>query len=158
MEVLKRTREIEEIIGYVADDGKRFSSAEECERYEESAHMAIYNGVVGLSVDGEPFSECNIWDRFGYGSEEWSLLVIEIKDEKDLKVANMFAEMQEPKVDNTYTNRFKPEHIGKRLLVSIGNQYESRCYIWGTEEDVIEMFKKDIAPFFHPKKEGENNE
>ncbi len=158
MEVIKRTREVEEIIAYEAADGTRFSSAEECEKYEQSAQVAIYNGFIGLSVDGKPFVETAIWDRYGYGSEEWEMLVIEIKDENDLKIANMFAEMQEPEVDNIYTNRFKPEHIGKRLLVSIGSQYESRCYIWGTEEDVVERFKKDIAPFFNPKKEGENNE
>jgi len=156
MEVIKRTREVEEVIAYEAADGTRFSSAEECEKYEQSAQLAIYNGFIGLSVDGKPFVETAIWDAYGYGSEEWEMLVIEIKNENDLKVANMFAEMQETNAD--YTNRFTSDHIGKRLLVSIGSQYESRCYIWGTEEDVVEGFKKNIAPFFHPKKEGENNE
>lgn len=158
MEVIKRTREVEEIIGYRASDGKFFSSQEECEKYEQSAQLAIYNGFVGLSVDGKPFSECTIWEDYGYGSEEWELLVIEIKNENDLKVANMFAEMQEPKEDVLYINRFKPEHIGKRLLVSIGSQYEKRCYIWGTEDEIIEGFKKNLNAFFYPKKEGENNE
>ena len=158
MEVIKRERTIEEIIAYEAGDGTRFASEEECKQYENSANYAIYNSFIGLSVDGKPFSECTIWEDYGYGSEEWLLLVIEIKNENDLKVANMFAEMQEPKEDVKYTNRFKPEHIGKRLLVSIGSQYESRCYIWGTEDEIVEGFKKNLNTFFYPKKGGEQSE
>lgn len=159
MEVIKETREVEEIIGYRASDGKFFSSQEECEKYEQSARLAIYNGFIGLSVDGKPFSECTIWEDYGYGSDEFEMLVIEIKDENDLKVANMFAEMQEPKEDSTYyVNRFSPKYIGKRLLVSVGDQYQSCCRVWGTEDEVVTGFAKNLSGFFHPKKEGENNE
>lgn len=159
MEVIKKEKTIEEIIGYRASDGKFFSSQEECEKYEQSAQLAIYNGFVGLSVDGKPFAECVIWEEYGYGSDEFELLVIEIKNENDLKVANMFAEMQEPHEDSSYVNRFSPEHIGKRLLVSIGDQYQPCLRIWGTEDEIVAGFAENLSWFFHPeKKEGENNE
>lgn len=159
MEVIKKTREVEEIIGYRASDGKFFSSQEECEKYEQSAQLAIYNGFIGLSVDGKPFAECVIWEDYGYGSDEFEMLVVEIKNENDLKVANMFAEMQEPHEESSYVNRFSPEHIGKRLLVSIGDQYQPCFRIWGTEDEIVLGFAKNLSTFFHSeKKEGENNE
>ena len=156
MKEIKVTRTVEEITGYEADDGTRFKTEEECKKYENSAHYAIYNQFLKLGVS-EPFSECQIFENFGYGSEEYQLIVIDIKDENDLKIANMFAEMQVPKPDGSRLDRvrFGTNRIGQRLLVGIGDEYCENCYIYGTQEEIIEKFKQDIDKYYNPKPKEE---
>ncbi len=149
MKELKVTRTIEEVTGYEADDGRRFKTEEECRKYENSAKYAIYNQFIKLGIS-EPFSECQIWENYGYGSEEWSLIVVDIKDENDLKIANMFAEMQVPKTSFPDDFRFNSSHIGKRILVGIGSEYDANCYIYGTFDDLVNKFKNDMNKFFNP--------
>ena len=149
MKELKITRTIEEITGYEADDGRRFKTEEECRKYENSAKYAIYNQFLKLGIS-EPFGECQIWENYGYGSEEWNLIIVDIKDENDLKIANMFAEMQVPKTSFPDNFRFNSSHIGKRLLVGIGSEYDPNCYIYGTFDDIVNKFKNDINKFFNP--------
>ncbi len=152
MNVIKTTRTIEEVTAYEADDGTRFKTEEECKRYENSAHYAIYNQFLKLGVS-EPFAECQIFENFGYGSDEYQLIVIDIKDENDLKIANMFAEMQMPEREgmNLERYRFGTNRIGQRLLVGIGFNCCENCYIYGTQEELIEKFKQDIDKYYNPK-------
>lgn len=157
MKEIKTTRTIEEVTAYEADDGTLFKTADECKKYENSAHYAIYNQFLGLAIS-ESFSEDQIFENFGYGSEEYSLVIIDIKDEKDLKIANMFAEMQIPKFPEKEEKKFRfdSSRIGQRILVAIGNDYCKNCYIYGTQEEMVEMFKRDIDKHFNPKKENED--
>ena len=144
MKEIKTTRTIEEVTAYEADDGTRFKTADECKRYENSAHYAIYNQFLGLAIS-KPFPECTIFENFGYGSDEYNLVIIDIKDEKDLKIANMFAEMQVKEC------RFDSSRIGQRILVAIGNEYSENCYVYGTQDELIKMFKQDIDKYYNPK-------
>jgi len=149
MKELKTTKTIEEIYGYQASDGKFFEDKAECKKYEQTAEMVIYNDFKRLMVGGDTFSENQIWENYGYGSDDFSLAVIEIKDEADLRIANMFGEIHKK-------GTLSPDVIGKRILVSIGNEYNYDCgWFARTEEQLIEDFKKDIAKFFHPKKESD---
>lgn len=152
MKEIKYTRTIEEIVGYEASDGKQFKTEEECRKYENSAKYAIYDQFIRLSVNGT-FEECRIWENYGYGSEDYNLIVVHIKDENDLKVANMFAEMQVPNTKNEEKNRFSSSLIGKKVLVAIGNDYDTSCYIYGTEDEIVDKFRNDIDKFFNPKEE-----
>lgn len=154
MKEIKTTRTIEEVTAYEADDGTRFKTADECKKYENSARYAIYNQFLKLGV-AEPFSECQIFANFGYGSEEYQLIVVDIKDENDLKIANMFSEMQVPKGMNSDNARFGTNRIGQRLLVGIGDEYCENCYIYGTQEEIIEKFKQDIDKYYNPKPKEE---
>lgn len=141
----KTTRTIEEITGYYAEDGKYFKDKAECEKHEQTAKMVIYNDFKRLIVGGDTFAECNIWERFGYGGEEYELAVIEIKDKEDLRIANMYGEI------NKKGTPLTEDVIGKRVLIDIGDTY-CRDASWRprTEEELIEMFKEDIKKFFHP--------
>ena len=156
MKEIKTTRTVEEVIAYEADDGMRFKSADECKKYENSAHYAIYNQFLGLAIS-KPFPECTIFENFGYGSDEYNLVIVDIKDEKDLKIANMFAEMQVPKLNEGDEKKFRfdSSRIGQRILVAIGNEYSKNCYVYGTQEELIEMFKHDIEKFYNPKPKEE---
>lgn len=152
MKEIKRTRTIEEVTGYEAEDGTWFKTKEECEKYEETAKAVIRRNFKRLMI-GEEFPECHIWERFGYGSEEFNLAIIEIKNEDDLRAVNMLAELEK-------CGSVSPDYIGKRVLVSIGYNGEFDCNLCPrTEEELIDQFKNDIAKFFHPKaKESDNND
>ena len=140
----KITRTVEEVTGYYADDGTFFRDKAECEKYEQTAKMVIFKEFKALMI-GEPFPECSIWERFGYGGEEYELAVIEIKDKEDLRIANMYGEI------NKKGTPLTEDVIGKRVLIDIGDTY-CRDASWRprTEEELIEMFKEDIKKFFHP--------
>lgn len=153
MKELKRTRTIEEIRGYEANDGTFFSSKEECEKYEKTARAVIFNAFKQLVVD-RIFPECFIWENYGYGSEEFSMAIIEIKNEDDLRAANMYFE------EFKFCDQLTRDYIGKRILVNLGYGNEGDCRICPrTEEELIEQFKNDITKFFHPKaKESDSND
>ena len=144
MKELKRTKTVEEIFGYEAEDGTFFNDKAECEKYEATAKAVIYKEFKKLMV-GEPFPECHIWESFGYGSEEYMLVIIEIKDANDVHTANMFSES----VSGCFT--FTNEHIGKRFLVNLGYSYDSECALCPrTEDSLINQFTKEIQLFFRP--------
>lgn len=147
MKELKRTRTIEEIYSYEAFDGKHFDSKEECEKYEKTAEAVITKEFRSLMVDGEEFSECYIWEHYGYGSDEYCMAILDIKTEKELEIANRYYEI----VTKGTSKLIGTEYIGKRILVNTGSHYDR--YVNAnpiTEEELIEQFKKDIAYYFRP--------
>lgn len=146
MEVIKRTRTIEEVTGYEAEDGTIFKTKEECEKYEDTAKVAVYKAFKELMVNGEEFAECEIWENFGYGSEEFDLAVIDIKSETDLEIANRYYEL-----NGGYS--ISKDFMGKKVLVNIGFCYDNRKDCPPnprTKEMLIEEFTKDITKFFEP--------
>ena len=149
MKEIKNIRTIEETTGYEAEDGKFFKTKEECEKYEQSAKCAIKTAFNKLIL--EKWKECELWEEYGYGGEEYEDWVIEIKDENDLKVANQFAKDTKSPYD------FSPSDIGKRFLVSAGCYYEEQAINFKrTYEDMIEDFTKHMNIVF--KRGGKQNE
>ena len=147
MKELKRERTIEEVYGYEAEDGKIFKTKEECINYEQSAKAVIEREFNQLIV-GEKFYETYIWENFGYGSDEYEMAVIEIKDINDLMIANRYYEINDGKlIDKKY--------IGQKILVNIGYDYDSVKQTNPqprTQEELLEQFKNTIDEFFNPKK------
>lgn len=150
MKEIKRAITIEEVVGYEANDGMWFNSKEECQKYEESAEAAIKGMFYGICVKpygGPTFSDAAIYESYGYGNEEYYHAIIDIKSEKELKIANMFSEMWAGK----YGMKVPNDYIGKRILVDIGNEsYDKVFTIIGTEDEMVEGFKKTMARFFRP--------
>jgi len=152
MKEIKRVKTIEEITGYEACDGKWFANKDECLKYEETARAVIFKEFKQLMI-GEPFPECNIWENFGYGGEEFEYAIIEIKNENDLHIANMFSEVY------NYGFTFKNDMIGKRLLIALGydGSYGDCCLCPRTEDELIEIFQRDIKKFFRPEEKKDDN-
>ena len=147
MKEIKTTRTIEVVSGYEAFDGKLFKSKEECEKYENSVYGVLAKELKKIMVGGDEFAECDIFEHFGYGSEEFGMAILDIKTEKELNVVNRYYEY----VCKGTNNLIGSEYIGKRVLVSTGNDYDryvNPCP--HTEEELIEQFKKDIQKFFRP--------
>lgn len=151
MKEIKTTRTIEEVTGYEANDGKRFSSKEECEKYEQTAEAVINNDFNELFIVGE-FPECSIFESFGYGSEEFWMTVIEINNTNDLEIANRYFEFH-----TKGKCRIDSKYIGKRVLVNIGYEWDHdvnpnpRTY-----EELVDQFKKETEKYFKTKEEIEN--
>ena len=144
MKEIKRTRTIEETVGYEANDGTMFKTEEECKKYEETARAVIRSNFKRLIV-GEEFYECRIWENFGYGSEEYKLAVIEVKNEEDFKTVQMLCESE--KCGQVEAK----DCIGKRVLINLGYECDFDSYLNPrTEEELIEEFKANIKKFFHP--------
>ena len=157
-EEVERIVEVEEVI-YVAYDGTKFRSEEECEKYESTAKGVIEKAFYELMVDGEPFCEYWIWENFGYGSEDFEMAVIDIKDFNDLEIANKYYEINN---QNAKTNHsIDKKYVGQKVLVNIGYCYDSIKDVDPqprTQEELIEQFKKDIDKFFNPKKGEDDGE
>ena len=133
---------------YQAYDGTVFKEEEECIKYEETARAVIEMAFRKLIVGKESFMEYQIWENFGYGSEEYEMAVIDIKDESDLEIANKYYAYHKA------NNLIGKEYIGKRVLVSLGYVYDDVKYTEPyprTKEDLIKQFEKDINKFFEPK-------
>ena len=155
MKEIKTKRTIEEVIGYESSDGRRFNSKDECKKYEETAKAVIFNDFKRL-MKCEPFSENTIWQDYGYGSEDFMLTIIEIKNVDDLHVANMFAEAYK------YCDRFTTDEIGKgRLLINLGyyGTYGDCGFYPRTLDKVVESFARNLTQFFFPEmKEGDSSD
>lgn len=149
MKELKKTVTQEVVTGYETDDGHVFASREEAEKYEKSAAYAITSQFRELMV-GDKFEECEIYENFGYGSEEYYYCVIEIRDEKDLNTALMYQKLKSPN-DST---KFSREMIGKRILVALGyGDYDEQCTPLYTYEELVDKFAKETKKFFETPKE-----
>lgn len=152
MEEIKRTRTIEEVTGYMAFDGKYFENKEECEKYEKTAYGVIAKEFRTIMVNGDEFAECNIWEEYGYGSEEFYYAVLDIKTEDDLYIANKYYEL----VGKSKNYLIDKKYIGKRIMVSTGYSYDRECNpVPRTEEDLISEFKANLKHFFMTKEEIE---
>ena len=150
MTEIKRTKTIEELVGYEAFDGKTFKTEDECRNYEQSAYGVLRKGLEDLMV-GESFNETMIFEDFGYGSDEYGLAVIEIKDEDDLFKANHYYEY-------VFKNNklIGKEYIGKRVLINLGTEWDRAVPPNPrTEDELKECLERAIKTYFYPdKKEG----
>lgn len=149
MKEVKRTRTIEEIVGYEVEGGKVFRTKEEAEKYEQTAEYACYEQFKTLMTK-VPFRECEIFEHFGYGSEEFMYTVIEMKNKNDLKIALMYQRLR----DKSCGEKFTADMIGKRILVALGYDGDyPQCYPVGTYADLLDKFVKDVMPYFKEKEE-----
>lgn len=152
MKAIEVTKEIKEITGYRADDGTFFRDEEECRKYESTANAVIRGRFVKLFVD-KPFIECDIYKNFGFGSEEFDMGVILLKNEEDLKAANMYLNITSYKDIDEFTSN----DIGKRILVGYNNSFgEDILYKYGTQEELVENFRNDIDKFYNPERYKED--
>ena len=158
MKVIERIEEVKKIVGYEAGDGTLFDTAEECEKYEASARYAIDKAFFDLCVKQNKdditgmFAECEIFENFGYGSEEWMCVILDIKNEEDMKVVKMYRKVH---LSEGYIREGKQEldkkYIGQRVLVGIGDRYSGydSFYVYGTQEELVEKFRRETGLFFN---------
>lgn len=153
MKEITVTKTVVEVTGYEASDGTRFNTKEECMKYEQSAEAAVskmFEDICVKPYGDTHFAECEIYENYGYGSEEYLDVIADIKTEKELKIANMYCDMWAGKNGKRLDNKY----IGKRVLIAVGIDWDRTFYAVGTEEEMIEGFKKTMAGFFRPEEKG----
>lgn len=144
MKKIEVEKVIKEDVGYESNDGHVFETESACRDYENSANYVIEMEFKKLLVGNETFAESDIFTNQGYGSEEYKMGVLDIKNADDLKIANQYMHSRLNKI-------MSPDVIGKKVLVNIGYPFDQ---IQGidpnprTEEELIEQFKNDIHCFF----------
>lgn len=133
-----------EIIGYEADDGTRFSTEEQCKRYESSAKYACkraFEAIAGECHNGTDYHEILC---IGYEDE---IYVVDVKDAETLRVINMYLDAL------TDTNTFmKPEKIGQKVAISIWDHNAGA--ILGTRAEMESEFKLYLDRLFGSETEG----
>ena len=158
MKAIKNVKTVEEIVGYEACDGTRFTTKEECQKYENTAVAVIKNRFKKLVIkemEGSDITHCG--DGFvGAGcDEDWYYGLVEIKNEDDLKAAQMYHALEGSK-SGEYG--FDETMIGKRVIVGIGSgkyprpEEGSKCeydnsYVYGTIEEQIKKYEEMIRQF-----------
>ena len=143
------TKEVvtKEITGYEASDGKIFHSKEECEKYERTAECVIKTAFEKLVIAQN--SEYSLFEGYGSGSEEWRIVLIHINNAEELKTANMYSQIA------NHDNCFNENHIGKNLIVGVGDGYDTYCWLYGTIEEIAARFKADMERRLKPNGEQE---
>ena len=116
MKEITQTKTITETVGYEALDGRRFSSKEECEKYEKSAEYVLESDFNAVVVD-KVFPECNIWEDYGYGSEDFDMAVVDIRNADCLEIVNRYLSAHKIEL-------IKPEYIGQKVLINLGMSYD----------------------------------
>jgi len=155
MEVKKITKTVEEVVGYVAFDGREFKEQAECEKYEATAHAVIKREFVEKCVKHEveeAVATGNGDDYYCSGcGEDYYDAIVCIHNEDELRIAQMFQEVVRPYVKR----RFTTDDIGKELVVVIGERdYKTKkflydnCYIEGTVDEMVENFRTSILRLF----------
>ena len=145
------TKEVTEVYAYQAEDGKIFSSKEECEKYENSAYSVIKRDFEKLKL--AEYSECDVFENQGYGSEDYMYWLVEIKDSNDLFIANRFSEIAKS------PTRFGFGDMGKKLLVGMGYYWEGlKVSCIRSYDDIIAEFTKDMNNIFLMENQADSKE
>lgn len=150
MKEIKRTRTIEEVTGYEAEDGAWFYSKEECEKYEQSALFVLTKAVQEFRImltdeDG----------LFGVGNCDVDIEIFDVPTEKEYELICRYIKLRgsdpKPKLPST-------EFIGKQMVVWWDyDNYDAICLDFDSYlEQRRLIFKKWVNDYRESK--GINNE
>ena len=157
MKEIKKTRTIEEVVGYEAIDGTVFTNREECEKYEKlTAEEAIKNNfrklIIGME---EEYKFCNPEGKMSFlgagCGEGFGFALVKIQNENDFNVCNAYCKLVSPSTPYQFTK----DMIGKEILVNVTDDYYSYnrenntwrlndCYVYGTIERQIEIYTERL--------------
>lgn len=74
---------------YIAVDGTKFTSKEECEKYEKSARCVILSRLTRLNPEGN-----SVYDLYDEGSEEDDIEIFDIKTDEDLELLRRYVYLE----------------------------------------------------------------
>ena len=109
----KRVKTIEEVTGYIADDGTFFTTKEECQNYEKSAKVVVYNMVKEKMI-----AETSEYEIFDIGCEDHIIEVFLVDSVETMELLNRYTYLY------SYTkpekNYITEEMIGKEIMMTWG--------------------------------------
>lgn len=155
-----RTEQRERIIKdeytvYIAEDGTKFMSENECKKYEQTAE-AVINTAFERTKFGNPlWNEGEDW--FIFGCEE-DLFCVHITDENDLHDVNMWAQTKKL-IRHTTCEKVQFGHDAIGTIQVIGDDNYGTYYSYGSIEElkayIYDKTDKMIAELITPKEDAE---
>ena len=143
MKVQKITRTIEEINGYIADDGTWFKREEDCKEYEASAKMVVYNMVKEKMI-----GKTSIYGLLGEGDEDCDVEIFSVDSVNTLELLNRYVYLYTyDKKENLITT----DMIGHKIIIcwSYDKDY---CWCKGSIEDVLNDIKANYEKAINKEK------
>ena len=143
MKPIIETKTVEEVTGYLADDGTWFRSKEECSKYEASALYAAERAAFSRRISSA-YAE-DALRRFCTCLEE-VIEVYDIATADDLQIVNTYLRMLEHS-SATPQGLIDPKYIGSKVAVDIWCDRDGFT-VWGSREEVEAEFKKCLDKWF----------
>ena len=151
MEVKKIMKTVEEVVGYVAFDGREFKDVDECIKYEATAMSVIKQNFMRLVkrtiLEEDLGGGCSAYVGAGESDIYWYAL-IRIENENDL----MAAQMYQTKTHPACKRKFTADDIGHDLIVGIGEEYDC-CWVFGEFNECLEQYHKAMNRFYKTEEE-----
>lgn len=142
MREITKERVVKDVIGYEANDGTRFDSKEECQKYEKSALSVVKERFKRLIV-GETYED----DLMNAGCEDGIWYIIKIKNGDDVNTAAMYGSLR-----GCSGAIVTDDDIGKEVVIGTYDDYFWRV---GTLDEIINRIKTSFnsAKEMYEKKE-----
>lgn len=134
MKESKITRTIEEINGYIAIDGTFFALREECEKYEKSAKMVIFNIIKDKMV-----AKTTEYNLFKIGSDDNDIEIFKIDSIETVELLNRYITLCFYK--DIEENLVKEDMVGKTILIT-WNYDHDWCEVLGDIDDMYANIKQ----------------
>lgn len=143
MKEIRIPRTVEDIY-YEAIDGERFSSKEECSKYDQTAKAVIKAKYKQLIIKSNTmYSICE-------ACNDYQIDLVKVSNEAELHSLNMYLKMV---ADNGYGGVFKPvasTEIGKEFMIYYG--YDDDWYeVIGTKAEFLEALAKELDKMWERK-------
>ena len=129
----KITRTIEEVNGYIADDGNWFRTKEECMKYEESAKVVAFNMAKEKMI-----AKSSIYGLLEEGDEDYDVEIYNVDSINTVELINRYIYLY------TYDKKadlIPTDMIGKQIIIC-WNYDRDCCWYQGTIDDVLNGIKK----------------
>lgn len=134
MKVQKVTKTVEEIKGYIADDGSWFRTEEECLKYEETAKMVVFKMIKDKMV-----KKTTIYNLFGVGNDDDDVEIFDVDSIETVELLNRYTAL------NTYDKKivFGADMVGKKIILA-WNYDRDWCECHGSIDDLLATIKKNF--------------
>lgn len=138
------TREVTktETMYYEAVDGARFSSREECEKYEKSAKC-----VVLKEIEKYKLGRISEYELFEAGCDDYGTDIYNIANAEVLNKLNIYRNLCDPHIQN-----IGEEYIGKPILLAWDYE-ECSSYNLGTIDELLGRIRNNYIKAITPKEE-----
>lgn len=134
MKEQKITRTIEEVNGYIADDGTWFRTKDQCMEYEESAKMVAFNMVKDKMI-----AKSTIYGLLSDGDEECDVEIYNVDSKDTVELLNKYIYLY---TYNKKADLIKMDMIGKEIIIC-WNYDRDCCWCKGSINDMIEGINKN---------------
>lgn len=142
MKVNVITKTIEEVNGYIAEDGTWFKEKEQCQKYEESAKMVVFNMIKEKMI-----AKTNANHLLFEGSEDTDIEIFKVDSLETMELLNRYIALYSYSMPKE--NLIKEDAIGKNILLFWSYDHDC-CWTYGSIVEMLEEIKKKYTKLVCP--------